>query len=107
MTEFCEKCGQPIEICVCSEIQREAHKIRVRVERRKFKKMITLITGIEGKEHIESIGKELKKKLACGGTSKNGMVELQGRHPEKVKAELMKIGFKESSIILKGDLNSR
>ncbi len=41
------------------------------------------------------LGKELKKRLACGGTVKNGVIELQGDHREKAKEILIKMGYKE------------
>ena len=43
------------------------------------------------------IGK-LKAKLACGGTVKDGVIELQGSHVPQVKQELIKLGFSAESI---------
>jgi len=36
--------------------------------------------------------------VACGGTVKNNIIELQGDHRKKVKEELVKLGFPEENI---------
>jgi translation initiation factor 1 len=46
----------------------------------------------------KKIIKELKTKLACGGTLKNNSIELQGNHKDKVKQLLIKMGFPENQI---------
>jgi translation initiation factor 1 len=46
----------------------------------------------------KSISKELKRKLACGGTFKNGKIELQGNHKERVKQLMVSLGFDENLI---------
>ncbi|MCD6247786.1 MAG: translation initiation factor [Candidatus Diapherotrites archaeon] len=95
MTEVCPKCGQPIELCVCGEIAKESQKIRLQVTKRRFGKTVTLITGFDKNVNLNNLGKELKKRLACGGTVKNGVIELQGDHREKAKEILIKMGYKE------------
>ncbi|MCK5299881.1 MAG: stress response translation initiation inhibitor YciH, partial [Candidatus Aenigmarchaeota archaeon] len=47
---------------------------------------------------IPELTKKLKSKFACGGTSKNNIIELQGRHEKEVKDFLIQIGFSESQI---------
>ena len=47
---------------------------------------------------IKDLSKKLKSKFACGGTAKKGIIELQGNHAHKVKEELVRIGFTETSI---------
>ncbi len=55
---------------------------------------MTLIRGIDtAKIDIREIVKKLKSKLACGGTYKNGEIELQGDHRQRVKQMLIKEGF--------------
>lgn len=94
---ICQKCGLPKELCVCEEISREEQKIRVRVDKRRYGKVVTIVDGFQNVD-IDKIATELKKKLACGGTSKNGQIELQGDHSHKVKDVLVNIGFSENSI---------
>ena len=59
---------------------------------------MTVISGIEDKNAAKELCKELKKKLACGGTVKNNEIELQGSHVEKAKKLLLKFGYKEELI---------
>jgi len=40
----------------------------------------------------------MKRKLACGGTSKGTEIVLQGKHVGKVKELLLKDGYKEEQI---------
>jgi len=47
---------------------------------------------------IEEIAKDLKQELACGGTVKNNVIELQGDHRKRIKPILIKLGFSEDSI---------
>ncbi len=99
MSEICSKCGLPKQLCICQTIAKTEQKIKVKLETRKYKKAITLIEGINEKQiNIKEIAKKLKEKFACGGTSKNGMIELQGNHLNKVKVELVGLGFDENTI---------
>lgn len=102
MSEICATCGLPKDLCVCEAIAREEQKITVSVVKRRFGKLTTLISGIDEKTiDIKEIAKKLKSKFACGGTAKDGVVELQGNHIEKIKEELKKLGFSADSIIIK------
>ena len=61
-----------------------------------------MVEGIDTKQiDLKDLGKKLKNTLACGGTSKDGKIELQGDHKLKVKEELVKLGFVESTINMK------
>lgn len=93
MSDVCEKCGLPKDICTCVLMEKETQKIKVRVIKRKFEKVVTIVTGIEGKENVQMIGKELKRRLACGGTIKNDVIELQGNHKDRIKDILIKLGY--------------
>jgi len=93
MEKICDKCGLPEALCVCETIAKEKEKIRVYTMRRRYGKFITLVEGIAKDADPKSVLKELKTKLACGGTIKNNTIELQGNHKEKVKGILVKLGF--------------
>lgn len=97
MTEICPVCGQTKELCICSQIAKEEQKIRIKCFSRRFGKIITQISGLE-KSELKRINKMLKKKLACGGTVKNDVLELQGDHKKQVKELLLKEGYKEGLI---------
>jgi len=102
MSEICPKCGLAKELCVCETIAKESQLIKVFLERKKFKKICTIIEGIDQKEiDIKDLARMLKEQLACGGTIKAGKIELQGDHKNKIKAILVKIGFPLDSIEVK------
>jgi translation initiation factor 1 len=95
--EICPKCSLPIQACVCGEISKEEQKIKVELIKRKYGKVITLVSGFHDIDTKKML-KELKQVLACGGTIKNNIIELQGEHKGKVKPILIKLGFAEDSI---------
>jgi translation initiation factor 1 len=99
MAVICKKCGLPNDLCACGELDKEETRIVIRLETRRFSKTTTMIEGIDPKlSDIQHIVKELKSKLACGGTAKDGFIMLQGDHREDVKSYLVKFGFTESAI---------
>ena len=98
MAEVCKKCGLPKDLCICGTIAREEAKIRVYLDRRRYGKRMTIVEGIEKESNPGKITKILKSKLACGGTLKEGRIELQGDHRKKVKEILIKNGFDDSKI---------
>jgi len=96
--EICPKCGLPKQACVCEEIAKSEQKIKIETVKRAFGKITTLVTGIGEGINIKEIAKTLKEKLACGGTVKNSIIELQGDHRRRIKPLLIELGFPESSI---------
>ena len=102
MSEICQICGLVKELCVCETIAKESQKIRVYVEKKKFNKNYTIIEGIDEKEiDLKDLAKKLKSMLACGGTIKDGKIELQGEHKQKVRKILIEYGFTPSSVEIK------
>ncbi len=98
----CVRCGLPQDLCVCESIAKESQQITVSVQERKFRKQYTIIEGIDTKEiDIEGLARTLKAKLACGGTVRDGSIELQGNHRTKVRAVLVDAGFAPETIVLK------
>ncbi len=96
--DICSGCGLPKDICSCAAIEKEtAQKIKVTITKAKFKKLVTIISGVE-KNSIERVAKQLKQALACGGTVKNDEIILQGDHGAKIKQLLVKIGYPEENI---------
>jgi len=100
MTEICPKCGLPEDLCVCETIAKEDQRIRVKKEKKRYGKIVTIIEGIDKSTiDIKDVAKKLKSKFACGGTVKDSTIELQGDHNVgKVKAELTKLGFNPDTI---------
>jgi translation initiation factor 1 len=88
-------------LCVCSEIDKEQQRIRIRLETRKFGRPTTIVDGLNDKNsNLAGLAKELKGFCACGGTAKNGQIMLQGDHREKVHSYLIKLGYPEENIEL-------
>lgn len=96
---MCKVCGLPKELCVCQEIAREQQRISVYSIKRKYGKIVTIVEGIDEKQlNIKELTKSLKSKLACGGTSKDGRIELQGNHKARVREVLVGMGFSPEMI---------
>jgi translation initiation factor 1 len=96
--DICPKCGLPKQACVCEEIAKSEQRIQVETVKRKFGKVITLVSGVGHGVNIKELAKSLKQELACGGTVKNNVIELQGDHKRRVKPILVRLGFPEGSI---------
>ena len=96
--EICPKCGLPQQACVCEQIVKSAQRIQIATDKKRYGKIVTLISGFEKEIDIKKIAKSLKNDLACGGTYKDRTVELQGDHRKKVKSALVDLGFDEDSI---------
>ncbi|MHA1556273.1 MAG: stress response translation initiation inhibitor YciH [Candidatus Heimdallarchaeota archaeon] len=99
MDETCSKCGLPKELCMCQAIAKEEQRIKVRIETRKWGREVTMIKGLNPKEvDVQALTTKLKNKCACGGTSKEGVIELQGDHRHRIKKLLTAEGYDESNI---------
>jgi len=77
---------------------KEEAKIKIYVSRRRFGKSVTIVEGVEKDADPKNLTKKLKTKLACGGTFKEGKIELQGEHRARVRKILVESGFSESQI---------
>ena len=99
MPEVCPTCGLPKDLCVCGTFSMEQQLVKVRLETRKWGKATTIIEGINSKSvNLGDLGAKLKTNCACGGTTKDGLIMLQGDHRNKVKKLLVQTGFPEGSI---------
>ncbi|BEP18197.1 stress response translation initiation inhibitor YciH [Pyrofollis japonicus] len=91
--------GLPPELC--EQLAREQQVIKIRLERRKHRREVTIIEGLDEKEiDLKKLASQLKSRLATGGTYKNGRIELQGDHRHRVKQILIEMGFPEENIII-------
>jgi len=96
--DICPKCGLPKQACICEEIAKSEQRIIIALEKRKFGKLITIVSGLGKEVNIKEIAKNLKNELACGGTVKNNIIELQGNHRKRIRQVLIELGFKEEQI---------
>ncbi len=100
MSETCSICGLPKEICACQTIEKETtQKIKVYSTKKRFNKLVTLIEGLRGDE-LDRVTKDLKHKLACGGSSKDGVIVLQGDHKLKAAGLLEAFGYPKDLITI-------
>jgi translation initiation factor 1 len=90
---ICPKCGLPLEACVCEQIVKADQRIQVTLDRKKYGKVVTIVSGFDKGVDVKKVAKDLKNELACGGTYEGNMIELQGDHMRRIKPILEKIGF--------------
>lgn len=91
--------GLPKELGIWENIAKESQKIKVKLVKKKFGKKYTAIEGVNEHEvDLKELAKKLKSRFACGGTSKDGIIELQGDHTRDMRKELIKQGFSPDSI---------
>ena len=58
-------------------------------------KAVTLIKGLALSEgDLSALTKKLKQACGSGGTVKDGVIEIQGEHREKIADTLQKLGYK-------------
>ena len=58
-------------------------------------KAVTLVKNLVlSAEEMKSLAKRLKQECGTGGTVKDGVIEIQGEHREKIAALLSKFGYK-------------
>ncbi len=93
MADICGVCGLPEEICVCEELAREQQSIRLHIEKRRYGKLMTVLSGLGSDIDIDDLTKTLKTRCATGGTRKGHTIELQGDHVRKVRDVLNNMGF--------------
>ncbi|MBI3347690.1 MAG: translation initiation factor Sui1 [Burkholderiales bacterium] len=88
----CPSCGQPIAQCSCKAKTRPAGDGIVRVSREtagRKGKGVTVVKGVPLDDaELTALGKQLKASCGSGGTVKDGVIEIQGDHLDKVLAWL-------------------
>lgn len=58
-------------------------------------KTVTLVKGLVlSEEDLKSLTKQLKQICGTGGTFKDGLIEIQGEHRERIAEALKKLGYK-------------
>jgi translation initiation factor 1 len=96
---MCPKCSKPLDACACAAQQKAQLRGdgRVRVSREtagRGGKAVTVVRGLPlTDEQITALGKRLRTACGSGGTAKDGVVEVQGDHVDRVLAALSKEGF--------------
>lgn len=83
---------------ILSALDRESARIRVRAEPRRYNKPATVISGFPTGVDLPEMARQLKNRLATGGSVVDGEVYLQGDHRARIRDELSRLGFDADSI---------
>lgn len=85
--------GLPDELGIDDDLARTQQVLTVSVDTRRYGKPVTLVEGFEGETNVKELASTLKRKLACGGTVEDGVIELQGNHANRVPDLLREQGY--------------
>ncbi|MEK6915156.1 MAG: stress response translation initiation inhibitor YciH [Nanoarchaeota archaeon] len=96
--EIDPRTGLPVTTIAWEDLAKGQQKIKIATEKRRYGKIITLVSGFDKGIDLKATAKSLKEGLACGGTIKDQIIELQGDHKRQVRGVLIKIGFSDDSI---------
>lgn len=93
---LCPSCEHPITDCQCKDDTVVGDgKVRIALETKGRKgKGVTVVTGLPlTEDKLKTLGKKLKTQCGTGGAVKDGHIEIQGDHRQKLKDLLEKEGF--------------
>lgn len=96
---MCPACRRPVAQCACRQAAPAVPGdgiVRVQRETKgRGGKAVTVVRGVPGDAAgLARLAQELKAACGSGGTVKDGMIEVQGDHVEKVMALLQQRGHK-------------
>ena len=96
---MCPRCHKPEPHCVCALTQpAPVGDGIVRVGRQtqgRKGKGVTVITGLAlAPAELDRIARELKQRCGCGGTVKDGVIEIQGEQRDRLVVELQTRGYR-------------
>lgn len=98
----CSDCQRPIAGCVCKNraskhgaFAATAGSVRISRDRKqRGGKTVTVVTGLPGgEEQLAEVAGKLKRLCGSGGTVKDGAIEVQGDHRERVAEMLRGLGY--------------
>ena len=99
----CERCEQLEEECECPPLPPAApvwsdprtQTATIAVEKRKKGKLVTVIRGLAAADNdLPGLLSQVKTKCGAGGTIKGDVLEVQGRHLDRIGELLSAIGFR-------------
>jgi translation initiation factor 1 len=86
--------GLPDDLGLDEDLARAQLTLTIRVERRRYNKPMTLVEGFEDDVvDVGDLASTLKRRLATGGTVRDGRIELQGDHAGRLPDVLREEGF--------------
>ncbi|MDG2089619.1 MAG: stress response translation initiation inhibitor YciH [Gammaproteobacteria bacterium] len=96
---LCSTCGSKLSACKCQKFTASFTsgdgKIRVSRESKGRKgNGVSLISGLPLSEaELKTLAKKLKQICGSGGAVKQGIIEIQGEHRDRLVIELSKLGY--------------
>jgi len=96
---MCPACRQPLAACACAKTPpRPAGDGIVRVSREthgRGGKAVTLVRGLALDDAaLAALGKRLRSACGAGGTQKDGVIEVQGDHVQRLMTLLQAEGWR-------------
>lgn len=101
MSDLNPNSGINDDLDISDSLARAEQKIKVRTDDRRYNKEMTVVEGLGDDIELSELASSLKSKLACGGTAKDGRIELQGDHKYRIKDVLAEEGFDKDNIEVK------
>jgi len=102
--DFCPTCGLRRDTCTCRGKPNRRSTARVpndgivrllRDRKGRGGKTVTLVTGVPcNPTGLEELATTLKRFCGGGGGVKDGVIEIQGDHRERLAAKLAELGYK-------------
>src|SRR5437763_10813798 len=106
----CPTCGKRLDRCTCGQSRPAARSNRtepkqlsvprdgvvrlLRDRKSRGGKTVTLITGLNGSPAaLAALASDLKRLCGTGGTLRGDVVEIQGDHRDRLRAELERRGY--------------
>jgi translation initiation factor 1 len=95
---MCPDCRHPVGACTCKAGVAPAGDGNVRISRQtkgRGGKAVTLVRGLAlDAAALAALGKQLRTACGSGGTVKDGAIEVQGDHCDRIMEELTKLGHR-------------
>ncbi len=94
---LCPRCDKPIAQCACrtKSVPQGDGIVRIgRSTKGRKGKGVTVVTGVPlDQDALKALATQLKQKCGTGGTTKDGVIEIQGDHREALMEELKRRGY--------------
>lgn len=96
---LCPKCRQLKKTCTCTSEPTAPNKSTVVRVGRETKgrrgKGVTIVSDLPlDEDGLTELAAKLKTRLGTGGTVKDGRIEIQGNHRDRIVAELEGLGYR-------------
>ena len=97
----CERCEKPEAECVCPPLEPvapprvppEKQTARLAIEKRRMGKFVTVVRDLHSLDLPELLTR-LKNHCGAGGSIQDGVIEIQGRHLDRIRTELQRQGYR-------------